>query len=282
MKKILCLLLCTAMILSFCACTAAPAEQTPASTPVSTPEPTPSPTSEPTPTPEPTLSPEEIEAAKYMEEYEKLKAYSENYGDEYAAFLIKKMYDQGKISEDMFYDVDSYLIDSNDAGNWAFIEDVYGQWCRILNGTSETLSPSTVDNTLGELQNMAWEGKTYISVFDSEEKRNRVENGIKIINEWCKTPTDETRIKMEDMFFSEGLTAGEIEVLMMWALTNPNYLENVTVDGNTYDRRDYFSMNIERFGKSLGYRHMEAYEELVKLNNTPNSKKDWLTESEEN
>ncbi len=282
MKKTLCILLCTAMILSLCACTAAPAEQTPASTPVSTPEPTPSPTPKPTPTPEPTLSPEEIEAAKNMEEYDKYKMYYQTYGDEYALLFIKDMLDEGKITPDMLDGLNGSFGTFSDDMTWHFFRKTYEEQLNIINGKLEKMYPealATVFNTY--LHDDSLLGIVHITLLDTEEKRERFINGIEIINAFYESPTDENRIKMEDVFFAEDLTPGEIRMLFSWIWSSSNRIKKVVMDGKEYDIIDYPYLKLERFGKSIKDRDVEAYETLIKMNNTPNSKKEWLTESED-
>jgi hypothetical protein len=234
MKRFVTVILAVAMVsVLFSGCKGAepppPATPAPAPTPA---EATVKPTEAPTPAPTPTeLTEEEKQRLAYLEEYEELKGYCEQYGDEYAAFLIKKMADDGKIPRDLLYNVDSYLVLSDDEETWGFIGDFCGRWVGVLNGTNETLYPSLVDDLMGELQNAAWEGKTYISVFDTEEKRERVKKGIDIINQWCENPTDENRIRMEHMFFSEELTPGEIMMLDLWAWSNPKPSKQIPVNG---------------------------------------------------
>ncbi len=281
MKKYCITLLAVLLIFSFTACTAAPAEQTPAPTPVSTSEPTPSPTLEPTPTPEPTLSPEEIEQAKNIEEYEKYKMYYRTYGDDFALLFIRDMLDEEKITEDMFNEAMIIIKNGNpvetgpaDELTWETFRLDYEERSSILYGKQEKMYSEALSFVINSLWDYASEGKIPITLFDSEE-RERVLAGIEIINDFFQSPTDENREQIEDMFFSEELTPGEILLLFTWISSSPDVVQikEVRVGGKKYSLSDYLSKVIEKYGVSMGKRYVEAYETLIELNNTPNSEK---------
>ena len=286
MKRLLITFLCTAMLLSLAACTAAPLEETPVPTPEATPEPTPSPTPEPTSTPEPTLSPEEIEAAKNMEEFMDLKHFIEKYNDEFAPYLIRRMYEEGKITEELYLSVYRVFDDiryREDCEVEAELE-FYQRESKIVNGEHEKYDEYDISSFLTRVSALSMDAIANISLFNNKDRKIAVK-GLELIDKWYANPTKVNREAIEDMYFSEDLNPAIIIQLDGWLWGDFEKRENITVDvdGEKYNLASYLTTaRLVRFNDTIGRRFIRAANELIRRNNTPNSEKDWLTESEEN
>ncbi len=210
------------------------------------------------------------------DEYEKYKGYYEKYKDDFALLFIKNMVDEGKITPEMLDSINGTLYTGTDEATWEMYREIYEEWSSILNGKQEEMYPEALDAVNNQLYEEAAQGIIHITLFDTEEKRQRVMNGIEKISEFYVNPTEGNREKMEDMYFSDDLTPGEIDMLFTWILANPNVdnVKTVTINGKEYTMGDYLTIDIERYGTSMGKRDYEAYESLIELNNTPNSEKD--------
>ena len=222
-------------------------------------------------------------------EYENLRRYYDDYKDEYALVLIRDMYESGKLSSELIEDLKNTTIFEIDKANFEAYKETCERWREILNYEFEELpfADEQINEMMYNFHYFANDGMVLISLFNTEEKRDIVENGLNIIKEWQSNPTQENRELVEDMYFSEKLTPSEIVVLFTWMNGNPDQLAEVNVGDRSYTIYEYFAYKIEKYGTSIGIRAEEARRQIVELNNIPNSEKDqsqiaYSTDSEGN
>ena len=284
MKTITAIIIVAVMILSFAAC-GSPAvqetatQETAESTPEATSEPTTMP--EPTQTPEPTLSEKEIERQAYLEEAERLIHYWETYNDVYALFQVYDLIDEGKISDDILTGVDQEPWDQfpRPSEGYYYEKMAYMIVEMIYNGRAESYNEPTLDNAFRFARYLNDQGIVMISTFDTQESRDRVENGIIIINNYFENPTEVNLKKFEEMYFNESNLPGEIIYYFEYFEYGPNALSNITRDGKTYKTSDYRFLELPEYNMSMADHDFDNYEVLLELNQTPNPEdyvpKDW-------
>jgi len=283
MKKITLLLLSFIMLLGATACAAPAAETAPSETPapIVSETATPSPTAEPTPTPEPTMSPEEIEQSENMAEYEKYKMYYKTYGDDFALLFIKDMVDEGKITADMLDNINGTLGTFTDEETWNSYFAVYREYVAILYGEMEEMYPEGFNAVDASLVESSDQGILRVTWLETDEERERLIDAVDAINQWHENPTDENRVKMEDAYFSDDLTLAEDEILFNWMLSRLIDVREVCVENEMFALNNYINLEINRYDTSIGQKHYESIQKIIEMNNTPNSEKEWLTESED-
>ena len=242
------------------------------------------PSATPTTTPESTVSEpteEEKEQAKIMDEYNRYKEFYDKYKDDYALLFIKEMVNDGRIPASMLDELKgpfSTITDiQTEADFWEFYKDKFA----ILNGEKETMQPGALDTVNGQLLEDSYEGILRVTYLKTDEQRERLITAVNTVNEWYDNPTDDNRIKMEDAYFSEELTLGEEEILFQWMLSKVINKEKVQVDGVDYQVGEYMTLNIDRYGTTMGKRHLKSYDALIEFNNTPNSEKEQSSSTEE-
>ena len=246
----------------------------------STPEATVEQTVDPVPKPS-ELTQEEKEQQMIMEEYNKYKEYYDLYSDTYAFVHLKHMVDEGKITPEMLDDIQGPLDMETDEDTWQNLEYIYNDWAAILNGKKEEMHLEALDSVNAILLEESYSGILRVTFLETDEQRERLIAAANVVNEWYKDPSDENRIKMEDAYFSDKLTLGEEEILFQWMQSKMISKGEVLVNGQSYTYGDYIMLNIDRYGTTLGLKHIQARDALFELNNTPNSEKQQSTSSEE-
>ncbi len=268
-------LLVVLLIISFVACTAVPIEKAPSPTPEATSEPIPSPTPTPIPKPIPAptpteeqLTPEEIEQNKIKKEVEILKGYYEKYTDEYALCRIKEFYESGKLMKDDYYNEVNKII--NEMYPNSIREYLY--YSSLLNGRMEEIDIVSFGYFLDALVSNARRECPYFSLFDHQKQRDRVEEGIKIVDKWINEPTDENTKALEELITSVELTDEEKVFLFRWNEGRTNF-NNISRNGKVYDYETYTDGVIidEENNKTYLDFFFEVQDILFERNNTPNS-----------
>ena len=205
--------------------------------------------------------------------YNKYKQYYEKYQDDYVFIYFKHMVDEGKITPKMLDDIQGPLNTETDDVTWQALEEVYNDNLSILNGKKEKMHLEALDTKNAILLEESYSGILRVTFLETDEQRERLIAAANVVNEWYKDPSDENRIKMEDAYFSDKLTLGEEEILFQWMQSKMISKGEVLVNGQSYTYGDYIMLNIDRYGTTLGLKHIQARDALFELNNTPNSEK---------
>ncbi len=275
MKKLIALLLTAAAAACLAACSIFPidtdpygteeapspsAAESPIATPFVSPSPTLSPSPPPSPSPSPTVLPEQAAAQK---EYEKLIGYCRDYLDMSAADAIKDMFDEGKITSEQYEALWGMWPGMKDYGSdeWAELKDETGMMSDIINGRMSGLGEDDGEYFCGMMCTLPQQGAAYISLFDSQQKQDRIKAGVDLVSKWCSDPTEENMKSVEEAYYSEDLTPGEIMMLGYYIYYNKDMPARIEVDGASKESLDY----IARQGY-LDYAD-SAYYDLIDINN---------------
>ncbi|MFA5675871.1 MAG: hypothetical protein WDA65_05030 [Christensenellales bacterium] len=240
MKKIVLIFIMLIVLLAFAACAGEPdANQEDAADTPAAPELTSS------PTPKPTLSKEDIEN---RERYDMLISIAERYNDWSAALLVREMHSDGKITESQYlklFSIEAFKDAKNyNDGIWDKLKDQLNGVANVINGNSKDMDKDEFNNYLCTA---ARHRTVYITLFDSQEKRERVIRGISNIDEWFDEPTDDKFNAFTELYFSDGLTPGEVILLNCYLRHHPN--SPAEVGGKTTSK--YFtSKGIQEYADS--------------------------------
>lgn len=185
-------------------------------------------------TPKPTLSEEE---KRILEKYDELMSYCENYNDWSAAVLIKEMYNAGEISEKEFHKLAqiSGFEDTRDMSDeiWTQVQEHIRSISDIANGQLDGLNEAGMDKFYQNLCMAAQHGTVYINALDTQDKKERIAQGIAYIDQWIREPNEDNFALVEDVIKNDALTSGEIMLVcchMYYASGEDNertdYLDN--------------------------------------------------------
>lgn len=279
MKKLIALLLTAAAAACLAACSIFPIdtdpygkEEPPSPSAVVTPvaaasvSPSPSPSLSPTPSPSPTFSPSLTVPpgqAAAQKEYDKLIGYCRDYLDMSAAAAIKGMFDEGRITSAQFEALREVWPGIKDYGadEWAELKDETDMMAGIINGRMSNLGEDDGEYFCGMMCTLPQQGAAYINLFDSQQKQDRIKAAIDLVGKWCSNPTDDNLRSVEEAYYSEGLTPGEIMMLGYYIYYSKDLPARIEVDGAFTESLDYLS----RQG-CLDYAD-SAYYELIDINN---------------
>jgi hypothetical protein len=117
-------------------------------------------------------------------------------------------------------------------------------------------------------------GYLHLSLFDYQEQRDRVEDGVKIVDKWIDDPSDENTKTFEELIVSEKLTDEEKVFLIRWLAGRTKY-KDINRSGKIYSASSYVEdviIDEENNYNFLQYMDM-VQNNLFKRNNTPNSEK---------
>jgi len=231
----------------------------------------PTPTLIPTPTPtERQLTPEEMEQEKIKNEVNVLKGYYDKYEDYYALYLIKEFYESGKLIKDDYFNEIELILGEFPPEIFASM-DYYSS---LLNGRMEEIDKDSFGWFLDALVSEAHIGYLHLSLFDYQEQRDRVEDGVKIVDKWIDDPSDENTKTFEELIVSEKLTDEEKVFLIRWLAGRTKY-KDINRSGKIYSASSYVEdviIDEENNYNFLQYMDM-VQNNLFKRNNTPNSEK---------
>ena len=205
------------------------------------------------PTPNPTLSEEEKENTN---SYNELLSICEKYNDWSAALLIKTMYEEGRVTKDQYYKLFSIsaFSDAKDYEEefWIKIESYIGNISNVINGVGQA-TEEDIQNLFQDLRNSIQQGTIYIAIFDSQEKIDRVTEGITCIDNWLMQNTEEYFAAVLSFLNSDELSTGEKVLLYCYLFYNPNLPEDINYNGNKVTITDYFKNNgLENYLDTLG------------------------------
>ena len=219
-----------------------------------------------------------------LEEAEQLKYYYETYNDVYALFQIYDLIDEGEISEDILNGVDQEPWDQFVRTTQGYYDEKYFmmEFEKVINGRAEDYYDEImVDDAFSVFYSSIKNNSVYISAFDTQESRDRVENGIKTINNYFENPTEENLTLFEEMIFNEENLPGEIRVFDIYFEYAPNALGNITKNGKNYTISEYQKLELPEYGTTLRKWVSQKELELIEMNQTQNPEdyepKDWLT-----
>lgn len=163
------------------------------------------------PPPKPTLSEQEI---KNREEYNELMDICERYNDWSAALLIRDMYNKGIVTQNQYAKL--YSISAFE-GIKDFSEELWSQIQNQLNSASNVLNEKENsmdrDALYAYLSNASQQGTVYIKLLDSQEKQDRMIRSVAYIDRWFDDPTEQNFERVEQDYFADELTPGEIILL---------------------------------------------------------------------
>ena len=212
------------------------------------------------PTPKPTLSEEDKEN---INKYNELLGLCEKYHDWSAAILIKTMYEEGKITEDQYYELFSIsaFLEAKDYDEefWLKIKSYIESISDVINGVGET-TEEDIQTFYQNIGNAVQQGSIYIAIFDSQDKIDRVSKEITYIDNWLIENTEDNFTVVLSFLNSEELCPGERIVLYCYLYYNPNLPQDIDSNGKKVTVTEYFNNNgLEGYLDSVG-------EELLSLN----------------
>ena len=166
-----------------------------------------------------------------------LQYYVDNYGDVYAAQLLRAQYEAGDIQADDYAGDYVAVGDSFDA---AEISD-YAQLAAMMNGRLEALSCEDYAIGIAILMEALQNNSVCISFFDDQQTRDRFEETLGLIDTWLTQPDENNTVRMENALTQRDITDGEIVYLYYYIFNGMNAINgniqrgrtNVYVSSNT-------------------------------------------------
>ena len=183
-----------------------------------------------------------------------LKRYYEEYNDVYALFQIYDLIDEGKISEDILNGVNQEIFDQfpRPSEGYYYQKLDMMEFEKVFNGRGEDYYEEYMfDNTFDYLYDVIEQDWIYISAFYTQESRDRVENGIIVMNNYFADPSEENLSKFEQMIFDENTLPGEVGFFGAYFEFSKDALTNITKNGKNYNINDYQKLELEEYGTSL-------------------------------
>lgn len=240
MRKVLCLFMIALMILVITACddNADNTSQDESVMPsqVHVPQP-----SEPiaAATPKPTLSEEEKETISRSNE---LLSYCGEYNDWYAAVLLKDMYDNNEITQEQFSEL--YNISGFESAKdfddivWKQIKDHLASISSIINAEAVP-SETDMEAFYNYLCSSAQEGTAFITLFNTQGKKDNVKSGINDIRKWFNDPSEDNFALVQEAVSSKALTPGEVLLLGSQLYYSPDLPETVPAENGDVESSVY-------------------------------------------
>lgn len=253
MKRRIILLIAFLVLISFAACSA-PTEEISEATPEPTAEITAEPTPEPIPTPEPepTMSPEE---KALNDEVESLTRYAKDYDDAYAWVLLNNMYCEGILTEEQVIETEIFIIGELQPEELEYFQVVSD----LLSGVSRDYPEYTyqIFNELTSSVGNSGSGYQLISLFQSQEERDWVEESIAIANNWVKDPTSENTELFENRMLNSEATYGQKNYVS--AYISCRIPRKIISEGQEYTSDEYFNERIFDKENNLNFADYNFY-----------------------
>ena len=255
MKKIVFLLLSVIFFLALISCQAKEAvtdsKETTENTSIKT--------STPSRTKKPVLSEEE---KTNVSRYNELFSYCQMFNDWYAAVLLKEMLDVGEITYDQFsavFEIDPFNKAKDfDDKLWMQIKNQLNEVASVINGHTNDISKTTMDNCYNYLCSSAQQDTFYLCILESQGKIQRMAQAVNDIHVWFKNPTEENFLPIQNTFLSEDLSSGEIVMLSCYLYNSPKLPSEVESEAQYVDSLVYLNEHeINKYGD-------QAIIELVK------------------
>ncbi len=195
------------------------------------------------------------------------KRYYEEYKDYYALFCIKRIYEREKLPKDNYFNkIDDILSEL-----YPEVSTEFSYYSSLLNGRMEEIDKDSFGWFLDALVSEAHIGYLHLSLFDYQEQRDRVEDGVKIVDKWIDDPSDENTKTFEELIVSEKLTAEEKVFLIRWLAGRTKY-KDISRNGKIYSASSYIEdviIDEENNYNFLQYMDM-VQNDLFQRNNTSN------------
>ena len=206
----------------------------------------------PSPTPNPTLSEEEKEN---INKYNELLNLCIRYHDWSAALLIKAMYEEGKITKNQYFELFSIDAFSEakdyDDEFWNRTQSYIDNMSNVLNEVN--YSAENIQSLSQTIGNAVQQGSVYIAIFDSQEKVDRVSQGLTCIDNWLEESSEEKFNMVMDFLNSQELSTDEKVTLYCYLSYNSNLPEEINSNGNKKTINEYFIDNgLENYLDTLG------------------------------
>jgi hypothetical protein len=201
--------------------------------------------------PAPTMSQQQIE-----QRLAAMKYYYNTYGDIYAAVALRDMFEAGQITQE---DYTGACGQTGDALRHADIKELH-KLRDMLNCLLTRLSQKNLLKCRLILSEAMKECPVLISIFNSQQQRDEVENAVKTIDKWALSPDEQHTKDMETKLGSEAISCGARLYLYYYAAEASGQIQTVSADGEIYDPEYYIEVKIGGYLQN-------ALDELLEQNN---------------
>lgn len=185
--------------------------------------------------PAPTMSQQQIDELQSA-----MKYYYDTYGDIYAVIALRDMFEAGQITQD---DYSGAYAQAGDTLSRADIKE-YRKLRDALNCTLTRFSEKDLLKCRAILMEAMKKSPVLISIFDTQQLRDAVENAVKITDEWALSPDDSHTANMEAELNSEELNCGARVYLYYYVAALSGSMQSVNADGETYDPAYYIEKRL--------------------------------------
>jgi hypothetical protein len=195
----------------------------------------------------------------------RLKYYFDTYNDMYAAMRLKELFTAGQITQNEYNG--EYAATGDSISVEAAKE--YKKVHKALNCLEKGLSKKDLAKDDVFLENEMKNGAAVISLFDTQDTRDRVERLVKVIGQWKASPDDAHTKAMEAGILSGDVTYGEIVFLHAYMRAACKDIPAINVDGRQYDLNGYMDGRAMGAGSGLSindYFENASMELLLKNN----------------
>lgn len=193
-----------------------------------------------TATPKSTLSEDEKRTISRLNEY---LSYCRDHNDWYAAVLLKEMYDNGEITQEQFSELYNISAFENakdfDDEVWKQIKDHLVNISSILNEETVSCNETDVKAFYNYLCSSAQKGTVYITLFNTQEKKNNIKSGIDYIRKWFKDPSEDNLALVKEVLSAEALSPGEVLFLGSQLYYNLDLPETISAENGVVESSVY-------------------------------------------
>lgn len=185
-----------------------------------------------------------------------MRYYYDTYKDEYAALVLREMFEAGELTEEEYcgvYAAAGNALSSADIKEYHKISDILN--CRLTHLSQKDLLKCRLIIT-----EKIKSSPVMISLFDLPDQRDEVESAIKLINEWAGRPDNSNTKKLENELVSGSLSCGARVYLYYYVCGISSNIEAVEFEGEKYDPAYYIESRMSEW-------FSDALSELLKQNN---------------